>query len=82
MSGLAAGWLVLVARRRPGTSPGDGLTVCLVTVGLGMVLRVVGGQGTAAAFVAVALGFLGATMVGWRALAKALGRRRTAGRPS
>jgi hypothetical protein len=31
-----------------------------------MVLRVVSGQGTAVAFVVVAFGFLGLTMLGWR----------------
>ena len=33
-----------------------------------MILRVVAGQGTALAFILVAFGFLGATMVGWRLL--------------
>jgi hypothetical protein len=37
-----------------------------VTVVVGMILRVMSGQGTAVAFIVVALGFLGATMVGWR----------------
>jgi Protein of unknown function (DUF3054) len=39
-------------------------------VAVGMVLRVVSGQGTAFAFVVVALCFLGAGMVGWRLLAR------------
>jgi hypothetical protein len=51
-----------------------------------MVLRVVAGQGTAVAFIIVALCFLGATMLGGRMLAGALARRgrlRAAGpRPS
>ena len=33
-----------------------------------MTLRVVAGQGTAAAFVAVALAFLGLFLLGWRAV--------------
>jgi hypothetical protein len=34
--------------------------------GLGMALRVAAGQGTAAAFVLVALAFLGLFLLGWR----------------
>ena len=74
--GLVAGWLILVARRRTGASLLDGLTVCCATVSLGMVLRVVSGQGTAVAFVFVALAFLGAMMIGWRALLAWLQRAR------
>jgi len=68
--GLAAGWLVLHWRGRPGLTIGDGALVDVVTVAVGMVLRVVSGQGTAFAFVVVALCFLGAGMVGWRLLAR------------
>ena len=39
-----------------------GVIVCLATVAVGMALRVVAGQGTAWAFVLVALAFLGAVM--------------------
>jgi hypothetical protein len=68
LSGLAVGWLVVLSRHHAGTSFVDGLPVWISTVVLGMVLRVVAGQGTAVAFVLVALGFLGATMLGWRLL--------------
>lgn len=71
--GAVAGWVV-TARRRPAALL-TGALVCVCTVAVGMVLRVVAGQGTAAAFVAVALGFLGLCMVGGRALLLA-GRRR------
>nr|WP_279472852.1 DUF3054 family protein [Actinomadura darangshiensis] len=37
---------------------------------LGMVLRVVSGQGTAFAFVVVASVFLGLTLLGWRGVAR------------
>jgi hypothetical protein len=43
-----------------------------------MVLRVVAGQGTAAAFIAVALGFLGLELLGWRLLARTARRARPA----
>lgn len=66
--GLAVGWCALGARRQPGTSLVDGLVVVVATVAVGMVLRVLAGQGTAVAFIIVALCFLGACMLGWRAL--------------
>ena len=42
------------------------LAVWLATVSIGMILRVVAGQGIAFAFVVVALAFLGALMLGPR----------------
>src|ERR1700761_5956630 len=51
-----------------------GVSAWLGTVVAGMVLRVVSGQGTAFAFVLVALAFLGLFLLGWRALAKAVSR--------
>ena len=71
--GLAVGWLG-VARRAP-ASVRSGVVVCVVTVAVGMTLRVVAGQGTAFAFVLVALGFLGAMMSGGRGLLLGLRRR-------
>jgi len=66
LAGLAIGWVLTRAWRRPGGLVPAGLGAWLGTVGLGMVLRVVSGQGTAFAFVAVALGFLGLVLLGWR----------------
>jgi hypothetical protein len=80
LSGLGAGWVALVARRRGGASFSAGIIVCGSTVTLGMILRVVSGQGTVFAFVLVALGFLGAAMLGWRGLVAVVRRRRAAGR--
>lgn len=77
--GMGAGWaLVALRARRRSTSLGsvtNGVIVCVATVALGMLLRVGSGQGTAAAFVVVATGFLGAVMVGGRALLGARVRR-------
>lgn len=75
VSGLAVGWLVLAARRRGGSSVPGGVVVAISTVALGMALRVVSGQGTAVAFVVVALGFLGAAMLGWRVALGGVRRR-------
>lgn len=55
-----------------------GVTVWLSCVVVGMVLRVVSGQGTAAAFVVVALAFLGLMMLGWRLAFHVVGRVRGA----
>jgi Protein of unknown function (DUF3054) len=79
VTGLAAGWLLVTTTKRSGASPIDGALVCATTVALGMVLRVVSGQGTAVAFIAVALGFLGLLMVGWRVLAQNLWRLKRSG---
>ena len=83
--GLAAGWLLVRAAGRRVASLGAGIVVCVATVALGMVLRVLAGQGTAAAFVGVATGFLGAVMVGGRLVLHLAGRwagRRSARRPA
>jgi hypothetical protein len=82
VSGLTVGLLALIARRRAETSFKGGLTVWSLTVAIGMALRVVSGQGIAGAFVLVALGFLGATMLGWRVLFAAFGVLRSASRAS
>ena len=69
LAGLAGGWLAARAWRRPlGLWP-TGVSAWLGAVALGMVLRVVSGQGTAFAFVLVALAFLGLFLLGWRMLA-------------
>jgi len=47
----------------------------LGAAGLGMALRVAAGQGTAVAFVGVALAFLGLFLLGWRVVARVLIRR-------
>jgi hypothetical protein len=76
LAGLAGGWLAVRAWRRPlGLFPA-GMGAWLGTVALGMVLRVVAGQGTALAFVLVALGFLGLFLLGWRLVPRALVRLR------
>lgn len=80
--GLAVGWLLVTACRLDPVAPSAGAVVVLVTVGVGMVLRVVSGQGTAVAFVLVALAFLGAATVGWRLVALVATRWRRARSPS
>lgn len=69
--GLLVGWAVvaLLGRTWP-TRVGHGISVWACTVVLGMLLRALSGQGTALPFVIVATLFLGATLVGWRAVAQ------------
>jgi len=68
---LAVGWLVARAWRRPAELR-TGVTVWIVTVVVGMVLRrAVFDCGTAVSFVVVATIVLGALLVGWRAAARA-----------
>ena len=70
LTGLAAGWLVTRAWRQPRTLVPVGAGVWISTVAVGMVLRAATGQGVAAAFVVVALAFLGLFMLGWRLLTR------------
>jgi hypothetical protein len=75
LAGLAGGWLVTAglagrAWRQPSRLWPAGVGAWLGTVVLGMVFRVVSGQGTAPAFIAVALAFLGLFLLGWRLLAR------------
>jgi hypothetical protein len=81
LAGLAIGWLGAgcaasiwrPAERSPGKQRfpvGEGVIVWLATVAVGMALRVVAGQGTAVAFIAVALAFLGLFLLGWRLLVR------------
>jgi hypothetical protein len=76
LAGLALGLLAGRAWRRPGAIVPAGVSAWLGTVAGGMVLRVVAGQGTAGAFIAVALAFLGLFLLGWRALAAVVVARR------
>jgi hypothetical protein len=84
LGGLAGGWLAARAWRQPFRLWPAGVGAWLGAVALGMVLRVVSGQGTALAFIGVALAFLGLFLLGWRLLAGALRRSPalTGGRPA
>jgi Protein of unknown function (DUF3054) len=75
LAGLGIGWLAARGWRRPfGLFPA-GVGGWLGAVALGMVLRVVSGQGTTFAFVLVALAFLGLFLLGWRLVARLVGGR-------
>ena len=81
LAGLAGGWLATAglagrAWRQPFRLWPAGVGAWLGAVALGMLLRVVSGQGTALAFTGVALAFLGLFLLGWRLLAQAVTRSR------
>lgn len=83
LAGLAVGEVGTRSWKRPIALVPTGIGVWLSTVALGMILRVVAGQGTAIAFIFVALAFLGLFILGWRviatrvpAFARAVGARR------
>jgi peptidoglycan/LPS O-acetylase OafA/YrhL len=66
LTGLACGWLAGRVWRQPAVLFPAGVAAWLGTVIVGMVLRVVSGQGTAFAFICVALAFLCLFLLGWR----------------
>jgi hypothetical protein len=72
LAGLLAGWVATRAWRGPLALVPAGAGAWLGTAAVGMVLRVVSGQGTAFAFTCVALAFLGLFLLGWRAAARLL----------
>lgn len=76
LTGLAAGEGAMRGWRRPAAILPTGVGVWLSTVAIGMILRVVAGQGTDAAFIAVALAFLGLFLLGWRFIVNRVRARR------
>jgi Protein of unknown function (DUF3054) len=81
LAGLAVGLAAVRAWRRPLAVRPAGLGAWLGAAWAGMVIRVLAGQGTAAAFIAVATAFLALFLLGWRVALSALRHfRRTAWR--
>ncbi|MEO6826424.1 MAG: DUF3054 domain-containing protein [Microbacteriaceae bacterium] len=76
LAGLAIGWVAAMAWRHPFGLPLPGIPIWLITVVGGMLFRVLSGQGTALAFILVATLAIGILLVGWRALAALILRRR------
>ncbi|MGW8568330.1 DUF3054 domain-containing protein [Isoptericola sp. NPDC055881] len=77
VAGLAVGWLVARAWRAPARLWPAGVVVWCATVVLGLALRpVLGVGGVEVSFAVVTTVFLGVTMLGWRAVAALVARRR------
>lgn len=66
LAGLAIGLVVVRYWRRPTAIRPSGLGAWLGAGAAGMAIRVAAGQGTALAFIVVALAFLGLFLLGWR----------------
>ncbi|RKR74682.1 DUF3054 domain-containing protein [Frondihabitans australicus] len=78
--GTIIGWLGLVGFRWANASIIGGGLVWVASVFIGMLLRAQTGQGIAVSFVIVASIFLGLFLIGWRAVVRAVVRRRARGR--
>lgn len=74
--GLAVGWLATRAWRRPLGVLLPGIPLWISTVAIGLLLRLLAGQGTQLPFVIVATVVLAAFLIGWRALAAGFRRVR------
>jgi hypothetical protein len=75
LAGLAVGLLASRAWRGPLAVAPAGVGAWLGAAGIGMLIRVLAGQGTAAAFIVVAAAFLGLFLLGWRVIARIVGTR-------
>jgi hypothetical protein len=76
LAGLAIGWAIMRAWRSPMRILWTGIGVWILTVLVGMLFRAASGQGTALSFVIVTTVVLGAFLLGWRAVAQLVARRR------
>lgn len=79
LAGLAVGWIATVGLYREKFDAyllvPTGVIVWIATVAVGMLLRVVSGQGTAFSFVIVASTVLAVFLIGWRAIARVARKR-------
>lgn len=79
LSGLGIGLVLARAWRRPVAIKPAGVAAWLGAAGAGMLIRVLAGQGTTAAFVAVAFAFLALFVLGWRTVTLLLSHFRHTG---
>ena len=73
---LLVGWAATLPWRAPLAMLRTGVPVWAITVAGGMLLRLASGQGTAVAFIVVATLTLALFLIGWRAVAALVIRRR------
>lgn len=77
---LLIAWIAARAWRHPLALWPTGVLIWVVTLVVGMLLRLASGEGAALAFVIVAAITLALLLVGWRGIAAAIGRTRRRGR--
>lgn len=75
--GRLMGWILILMRRFSGSLWLQGLTIWVMTLVWGMVIRTVLGGGFQLSFVLVAGAFLAVVMFGWRGIAALVLRRRS-----
>lgn len=80
LAGLAIGLLAVRAWRRPLALAPAGVGAWLGAALAGMTIRVLAGQGTAAAFIGVTMAFLALFVLGWRVVARIITGRLAAAR--
>ena len=73
LAGLAVGEAAGRGWRRPLALWPAGVSAWLGTVVVGMLLRILAGQGTEVAFIGVALAFVGLFLLGWRIAVSRIG---------
>ena len=73
---LVIGWVVARAWKNPFAVLRSGLPIWVATVAIGMLLRVLSGQGVQVSFVIVTSVVLGVFLLGWRGAAAVGARRR------
>ncbi|MDO5619634.1 DUF3054 domain-containing protein [Kocuria sp.] len=76
LAAAAVGWVGIAMAGRPGISIQGGLLLWLVTVVGGMTMRTVSGESVEPSFIVVAASVLLIFLVGWRAIAWLILRRR------
>jgi hypothetical protein len=79
LTGVTVGWLVSRGWQAPFSIMRTGVPVWVSTVVLGMLLRIASGQGVQLSFVIVATLVTAASLLGWRAVAAIVRRRRPTG---
>jgi hypothetical protein len=77
LAALAIGWIGALGWRSPFTLRWTGLTIWAATVIVGLLLRAVADQGVQVGFVIVTAVVLAIFLLGWRAIAQFVLRRRT-----
>jgi Protein of unknown function (DUF3054) len=80
LAGLAVGLVLGRAWRRPLSILPTGIAAWLGASLIGMLIRVLAGQGTAIAFIGVTLAFLALFVLGWRVAARIVSTRLRAAR--
>ncbi len=76
LSGTLVGWLLARAWRAPTAVAPTGVIVWVSTVVVGMLLRKASSQGVAVSFIVVASVVTALFLLGWRAVAALVGKRR------